>query len=50
MIKKIKYFLIMSNENSEKTTYKMIIIGDSAVGKTCIFKKITSGIFSEKSI
>ena len=40
----------MSNENSEKTSYKMIIIGDSAVGKTCIFKKITSGIFSEKSI
>ena len=40
----------MSNENSEKITYKMIIIGDSAVGKTCIFKKITTGIFSEKSI
>ena len=40
----------MSNENSEKTTYKMIIIGDSAVGKTCIFKKIISGSFSEKSI
>ena len=28
----------------------MIIVGDSAVGKTCIFKKITSGDFSEKSI
>ena len=28
----------------------MIIIGDSAVGKTCIFKKITSGTFTEKSI
>ena len=40
----------MSNENSEKITYKMIIIGDSAVGKTCIFKKITTGTFSEKSI
>ena len=40
----------MSNESSEKTTYKMIIIGDSAVGKTCIFKKIISGSFSEKSI
>ena len=40
----------MSNENSQKITYKMIIIGDSAVGKTCIFKKITSGTFTEKSI
>ena len=35
---------------SEKTTYKIILIGDSAVGKTCIFKKITSGVFNEKSI
>jgi small GTP-binding protein len=40
----------MTNETSEKTTYKMIIVGDSAVGKTCIFKKIVSGNFSEKSI
>ena len=35
---------------SEKITYKIILIGDSAVGKTCIFKKITSGVFNEKSI
>ena len=35
---------------SEKTTYKIILIGDSAVGKTCIFKKLTSGVFNEKSI
>ena len=40
----------MSKENAEKITYKMIIIGDSAVGKTCIFKKIISGTFTEKSI
>ena len=40
----------MSNEDSQKITYKMIIIGDSAVGKTCIFKKIVSGVFTEKSI
>ena len=31
-------------------SYKIIIIGDSAVGKTCIFKKITSNTFNEKSI
>ena len=35
---------------SQKTTYKIILIGDSAVGKTCIFKKITTGVFNEKSI
>ena len=35
---------------SEKTTYKIRLIGDSAVGKTCIFKKITTGVFNEKSI
>ena len=39
----------MSNE-SNKIVYKMIIVGDSAVGKTCIFKKIASGSFTEKSI
>ena len=35
---------------SQKITYKIILIGDSAVGKTCIFKKITSGMFNPKSI
>ena len=35
---------------SQKITYKLILIGDSAVGKTCIFKKLTSGVFNEKSI
>ena len=39
----------MSNDLN-KTVYKMVIIGESAVGKTCIFKKITSGVFNEKSI
>ena len=39
----------MSNDQN-KTVYKMVIIGESAVGKTCIFKKITSGVFNEKSI
>ena len=38
------------SENPQKITYKMIIIGDSAVGKTCIFKKIYSNTFNEKSI
>ena len=42
----------MSNNPGEgqKITYKMILIGDGSVGKTCIFRKITSGVFNEKSI
>lgn len=41
-----------SNGNNEDSniTYKMILIGDSNVGKTCIFKKIIQGDFVEKSI
>ena len=38
------------SENPQKITYKIIIIGDSAVGKTCVFKKISSNTFNEKSI
>ena len=30
--------------------YKLILLGDSTVGKTCLFKKITKGTFSEKNI
>ena len=30
--------------------YKLVLLGDSAVGKTCLFKKITKGTFSEKNI
>ena len=30
--------------------YKIILLGDSSVGKTCIFKKITTGQFNEKII
>ena len=38
------------SEEPQKITYKIIIIGDSAVGKTCVFKKISSNTFNEKSI
>ena len=37
----------MSKENIE---YKVILIGNSAVGKTSLFKKLTTGEFSEKNI
>ena len=30
--------------------YKIILIGDSSVGKTCLFKKMTTGNFQEKNI
>ena len=39
----------MSNPETD-LTYKLILIGDSSVGKTCIFKKINTGEFTEKSI
>lgn len=39
----------MSADN-ESITYKIILIGDSSVGKTCLFKKMTTGNFNEKNI
>ena len=39
-----------TKEDSESIIYKIILIGDSSVGKTCLFKKITAGTFSEKVI
>ena len=41
----------MSGKNKEKNNdYKFLVIGDRSVGKTSIFKKITTDIFSEKNI
>ena len=34
----------------DSITYKYIIIGDSTVGKTCLFKKITTGKYSNSNI
>ena len=37
--------------NSEKVLkYKIILLGDSSVGKTCIFKRLATGEFNEKNI
>ena len=43
------------NENKENTEnydfeYNLILLGDSSVGKTCLFKKLTTGIFKEKNV
>ena len=35
---------------NEKIEYKLILLGNSAVGKTSLFKKITTGEFYEKNI
>ena len=37
-------------KNEKNNDYKFILIGDSAVGKTSIFKKITTEVFYEKNI
>ena len=37
----------MTQKNNE---YKIILIGDSAVGKTSIFKKLSTGQFVDKNI
>ena len=36
--------------SEKELKYKIILLGDSSVGKTCIFKKITTGQFNEKII
>jgi small GTP-binding protein len=39
------------SEGKENIMYKIILIGDSTVGKTCLFKKMTTGAeFNEKII
>ena len=40
----------MSQSEEDLTTYKIILIGDSSVGKTCVFKKLTLGTYSDKNI
>ena len=37
-------------EELDSITYKFIIVGDSTVGKTCFFKKLTCGKYSNKNI
>ena len=41
---------ISNSEEADAITYKIMIIGDSSVGKTCLFKKLTTGKYSDKNI
>lgn len=36
--------------SENKIEYKVILIGNTAVGKTSLFKKLTTGVFSDKNI
>ena len=38
----------MSENNENEYSYKILLIGDSTVGKTCFFKKLLTGEFVEK--
>ena len=37
-------------KEEKKIFYKVILIGDSLVGKTCLFKKLTTGHYKEKNV
>ena len=37
-------------EQNDEIEYKLILLGDTSVGKTCLFKKITTGVFFDKNV
>ena len=39
-----------SKEAKDDIEYKLILLGDTSVGKTCLFKKLTTGIFMDKNV
>ena len=46
----IKKNLENTENEEQKYVYKILLIGDSSVGKYYLFKKITQGIYSDKTI
>ena len=36
--------------SEKELKYKIVLLGYSSVGKTCIFKKLATGMYNEKSI
>ena len=39
-----------SKDAKDDIEYKLILLGDTSVGKTCLFKKLTTGIFMDKNV
>ena len=39
-----------ANESNDDIEYKIILLGDTSVGKTCLFKKITTGQFIDRNV
>lgn len=48
--KNIKMLDILANVTDYDAEYKIILVGDTTVGKTSLFKKITSGVFLDKNV
>jgi small GTP-binding protein len=40
----------IEDQNNDEIEYKLILLGDTSVGKTCLFKKITTGVFMDKNV
>ena len=40
----------LNDINEIDAEYKLILVGDSTIGKTSFFKRITSGTFYEKNV
>ena len=41
---------IRAKESNDDSEYRLILLGDTSVGKTCLFKKITTGTFIDKNV
>ena len=39
-----------SKDSKDDIEYKLILLGDTSVGKTCLFKKLTTGLFMDKNV
>ncbi len=39
-----------NTDSNDEIEYKLILLGDTSVGKTCLFKKLKTGIFLDKNV
>jgi small GTP-binding protein len=40
----------INNGQNDEIEYKLILLGDTSVGKTCLFKKLMTGVFMDKNV